>query len=142
MKEVQSANVQEGYSGQVPEGLGDTVVLLVDDEGSLPHGVTSVPDFANTGSDLRVLRFVYEIVQFSQLIVRIMEAPISENKCNFKKFYNQILPYLPGFFGFLDIVVSSDGLHESDGLLRLGERFDSSFDNTWYFGNLEMVQIK
>ena len=58
MKQVQSADVKEGHSWQIPESLGDTIVLLVDDEGSFPHGVSPVPDLANTSSDLRLFIFV------------------------------------------------------------------------------------
>ena len=58
MKKVQSAHIEEGHSGQIPESLCDTIVLLVDDERSFPHGVTPVPDLANTSSDLKVCIFV------------------------------------------------------------------------------------
>ena len=52
MEKVESADVQQGDTWQVPERLGDAVVLFVDDERSLPHGVAPVPDFTHTGPDL------------------------------------------------------------------------------------------
>jgi len=91
VKEVHPVDVQEGDSGQITEGFGDTVVFGVDDQGSLAHGVSSVSDLADTG------------------------------------------PHLAGFLGFLNIIVSSDGLHQSDSLLGLGEALDAIFDDT---GNL------
>merc|ERR1712038_2148942 len=42
-------------------------------------------------------------------------------------------PHLAGFLGLLDIIVSPDGLHQSDSLFGLGEVLDTSLNNT---GNL------
>ena len=52
VKEVHPVDVQEGNSGQITEGFGDTVVFGVDDQGSLAHGVSSVSDLADTSPDL------------------------------------------------------------------------------------------
>jgi len=68
VEEVQTGDVQQGDTGQVPERLGDAVVLLVDDEGSLPHGVTPVSDFADAGPHLSgLLGFLYIIVSSNSL---------------------------------------------------------------------------
>ena len=52
MEEIHSAHVQEGDSWEIPESFGDSVVFFVDHERSFPHGVTPVPDLADTGPDL------------------------------------------------------------------------------------------
>ena len=52
MEDVQSADVQKGYSGEIPEGSGDAIVISVDNKGSLPHNMTPVPDLANTSPHL------------------------------------------------------------------------------------------
>ena len=49
MEQVESGNVEKRHSGQITECLGDTLVFLVDYQGSFSHGVTTVPDLTNTG---------------------------------------------------------------------------------------------
>ena len=48
MEQVESGNVEKRHSGQITECLGDTLVFLVDYQGSFSHGVTTVPDLTNT----------------------------------------------------------------------------------------------
>ena len=54
VEKIKAGDTEKSYSRQISEGFGDTVVLFVDDKGSLTHGVTSVSDFANTGTDLKM----------------------------------------------------------------------------------------
>jgi len=89
MENVQSADVEKGNSGEVPECSGDAVVISVDNERSLPHDMSPVPDLANTS------------------------------------------PHLAGFLCLLDIIVSSDGLHQSNSLFGFREVLNSSLNNTW-----------
>jgi len=71
VEQVETAHVEQRYSGQVAERLADALVLLVDDQGSFPHGVTTVPDLTNTSSHLFGFLGFFDIVistnRFEQL---------------------------------------------------------------------------
>ena len=53
VEKIKTGDTEKSYSGQISKSFADAVVLFVDDKGSLAHGVTSVSDFANTGTDLK-----------------------------------------------------------------------------------------
>ena len=54
MEQVQSGYAEKSNSGEVSEGLGDSLVFLVNDQRSFPHGVATVPDFTNTSPHLKI----------------------------------------------------------------------------------------
>ncbi len=56
LEDVQSADVDELNTRKVAERLDDTLVLVVDNEGTTALAVTAVPQFALTGAELARVR--------------------------------------------------------------------------------------
>lgn len=62
LEQVQAANVDELNTGDVAEGLDDTLVLVVDDKGAAALGVAAVTDLANTSTELARVRDLDNVV--------------------------------------------------------------------------------
>jgi hypothetical protein len=77
LEKVKTGDISELHTGEVAEGLGDTVVVLVDDEGTFALDVTTVTALTNTTTELL------------------------------------------GVLGLKDIIIGSDRLEQTDGLLGL-----------------------
>lgn len=60
-EEVELVNGEEGDAGDVAEGEGDSVVLIVDDEGTAFLDVASVSHFTATGTETTRVLYTLDI---------------------------------------------------------------------------------